>query len=473
MAGLRIGAKIRRLARAMCWLAAAVMPVLCVGGGFGQTEGPENLQSIESAIQRARSTQNPVPVVVRGIVVLNRDLLVIEDRTGATEVKLATATATALGDEVEVTGRMTLHQRSRIEDGQLRRLWNGSMPLPLAITPDEAAEGENELFLVQTDAKLISAEPAGLTGVELNLTGGHQNFSAILPGDSAGGELPPKLMQPGSTLRVTGVLFVSNDLTGNYGDSFTLRLRSPDDLELMEGPSWWTREHVLFLAGLFAITVLIGVQWNARSRHARYRAVAEERANISRDIHDTLAQGFAGITLQLQAAEQTLDRDPHRARAYLQEALHLVRHSRNESHLSVEMLRAASRSERLDALIARCIAQLRVGSGSTIEQQTSGEPVPLPYHLLNQCFRIVQEGLANAVRHAQATKVQVRICYEPRRLRLEVEDNGRGFDPGNIPGPEQGSFGLTGMRERAASIHSELLLDSGPTGTIIRVMVAL
>ncbi len=449
-------------------LLCCAVPRVCA-----QTDGLQNLQSIEAAIQKARSTKAPAPVVVRGIVILNHDGLVIEDRTAATQVQLAAPTPTALGDEVEVTGEMTLPQRPRIENGQLRRLWNGSMPLPLAITPDEAAEGENELFLVQTDARLLSAEPAGLTGVKLNLTGGHQNFSAILPGDGASGDLPPKLMQAGSTLRVTGVLFVSNDLTGNFGDSFTLRLRSPDDLELVEGPSWWTREHVVLLAGGLAILVLILFQINARSRHERYRAVAEERANISRDIHDTLAQGFAGITLQLQAAEQTLERDPHQARAYLHEALHLVRHSRNESHLSIEILRSASRSDRLDALISRCIAQMRVDSGSTIEQQVTGTPVPLSYNLLNQCFRIMQEAIANAVRHAQATKIRVRVHYETRQLCLEVEDNGCGFDPAGIPGPEQGSFGLTGMRERAASIHSEFHLESGSKGTLIRVMVAL
>ncbi|HEY6448070.1 MAG TPA: sensor histidine kinase [Acidobacteriaceae bacterium] len=451
----------------------AALLCLCAPCARGQTGGPQTLQSIESAIQAARSARTPVPVVVRGIVILNRDRLVIEDRTGATEVELANPAPTALGDEVEVTGDMDLAQWPRIENGRLRRLWNGSMPLPLAITPDEAPEGENELFLVQTDAKLVSAEPAGLTGVRLNMTGGHQNFSAVLGGDSAGGELPPKLMQPGSTLRVTGVLFVSNNLTGNFGDSFVLRLRSPDDLELVEGPSWWTREHILALAGLFAIAVLSAFQLYARGRHARFRALAEERANISRDIHDTLAQGFAGITLQLEAAEKMLERDPQRARAYLHEALHLVRHSRNESHLSIEILRSASRSDPLDALIARCVAQMRVDTGSTIEQQVTGSPVPLSYNLVNQCFRIVQEGIANAVRHAGASTIWVRVGYEAKRLRLEVEDNGRGFDLAAIPGPEQGSFGLTGMRERAASIDSEFHVESGPHGTLIRVMVAL
>jgi signal transduction histidine kinase len=451
----------------------AVILLLGVAAALAQDENTLNLQSIEAAIQKARSTKAPVPVVVRGIVILNHDGLVIEDRTAATQVLPSTPTPTTLGDEVEVTGDMTLTQHPRIENGRLRRLWNGSMPLPLAITPDEAAEGENELFLVQTDARLLSAEPAGLTGVRLHLTGGHQNFSAVLPGDGAAEDLPPRLLQAGSTIRVTGVLFVSNGLTGEFGDSFTLRLRSPDDIELVQGPSWWTREHMLLLAGLAAIVALIVFQIYARSRHARYRAVAEERANISRDIHDTLAQGFAGITLQLQAAEQMLERDPQRARSYLEEALHLVRHSRNESHLSIEILRSAARNDRLDALIARCIAQMKSAGGPVIEQQIDGDPVSLSYDLLNQCFRIVQEALANAVRHAQASRILVRVTYRPRLLRLEVEDNGQGFDPARIPGPDQGSFGLTGMRERAASIHSRFDLESDARGTLIRVKVTL
>lgn len=462
----------RGVFRSLCQLSALAL-LACTSASAARAPSQVNLQSIESAIQHARSSNAPVTVVVRGIVILNHEGLVIEDRTAATEVRLSPAMPTALGDEVEVTGQMSLTPRPRIVNGQLRRLWNGSMPLPLAITPDEAAEGENELFLVQTEAKLLNAQPAGLTGVRLNLSGGHQNFSAILAGDSAAGDLPPRLMQAGSTLRITGVLFVSTDLSATSGDSFRLELRTPDDLQLMEGPSWWTREHLLLLAGILAIVVLLSVQIYARIRHARYRAVAEERASISRDIHDTLAQGFAGITLQLEAAEQTIERDPQRARAYLREALHLVRHSRNESHLSIEILRSASRTDRLDPLIARCIAQMRTASGSAIEQQVTGEPMSLNYHLTNQLFRIVQEALANAVRHANATRIAVRVRYDRPHLSVEVQDNGKGFDPSAIPGPDQGHFGLTGMRERAAAIGSRLQLQSADGGTLIRVMVSV
>jgi signal transduction histidine kinase len=353
------------------------------------------------------------------------------------------------------------------------RLWGGSMPLPLAITPDEAAEGENELSLVQMDGQLISVSSAGLTGVQLNLSGENQTFSAVLPNSDLSGEIPSKLLQPGAKLRLTGILFLHRNTAGNYEDVFTLQLRSSDDLGLLERPSWWTPVHLLFLAGLAVILVLISLNVYARVKHSRYRAVAEERANIARDIHDTLAQGFAGITLQLEASEQTIERDPHQASLFLKEALQLVRHSRNESHLSIEILRSLSRSDRLDVLLAHCILHMQGASGAKIVQQVTGDPPLLPYNLVNNLFRIGQEAIANAVHHANAAKVVVQLHYEPKLVSLQVDDNGIGFDPDNTLGPDEGHFGLTGMRERAAAINGKLKIESAPGKTVIGVVVSL
>lgn len=84
---------------------------------------PPRLQSIESAIQVASFSTHPVPVVVRGIVIFNRRQIVIEDRTGATEVVSIKSEQIALGDEVEVTGEMTLAPQPQVQKGQIRRLW--------------------------------------------------------------------------------------------------------------------------------------------------------------------------------------------------------------------------------------------------------------------------------------------------------------------------------------------------------------
>jgi signal transduction histidine kinase len=247
----------------------------------------------------------------------------------------------------------------------------------------------------------------------------------------------------------------------------------PQDVELVEGPSWWTRRHIALLAGILAIFVLFCMNLYSRLHHARYRAVAEERANIARDIHDTLAQAFAGMTLQLESAERTIARDPAKSRAFLKEALQMARHSRDESHLSIQILHSLSRDERLDVLISNCISKMRYLTGLVIEQEVSGEPGALPYQVVNNLVRIGQEAIANSMRHSNATRVTVRIHYAKRDVLLEVEDNGRGFNLVQVSGPDDGHFGLTGMRERAAAIGSTLHLESSSSGTLIRVRASV
>ncbi len=430
---------------------------------------PSRLQSIESAIQSASFSTHATLIVVRGIVTSSRHGIVIEDRTGAIEVKPVKAENISLGDEVEVTGQLTIDPVPEIQQAEMRRLWGGSMPLPLSVTPDQAADGENELFLVQAVAELVNFEPAGLTGLRLNLRGGHQNFSAVLPSDNPDEEISANSLQPGAILRLTGILTVNHGINSDRADAFSLQLRTPEDIELVEPPSWWSKAHVLLLGGIAALLVSLGIIALNHIRHSRYRAVAEERASIARDLHDTLAQGYAGITLHLEAAQQMIKRDPERAAALLNEALQLVRHSRDESHISIDILRSLSRNDRLDVLVARCVRQLRSASETIIEQQVTGEAAALSYNLVNNLFRIVQEALSNAVHHAKAGKIMVRVCYRQSGVLIEIEDDGKGFDPQRIPGPEEGHFGIVGMRERCAAINAIFQLESAANGTLVRV----
>ena len=452
----------------LCLAWYAGMP-MALASANAERHDPSRLQSIESAIQAAGFSPGAEHVVIRGIVTSSRHGIVIEDRTGAIEVKPIATEHISLGDEVEVTGQLSLQPEPQIQQAEMRRLWGGSMPLPLSITPDQAADGENELFLVQTVAELVDFGPAGLTGLRLNLRGGHQNFSAVLPSDNPDEELSAKSLQPGAILRITGILVVNHGLNTTHGDAFSLQLRAPEDIELVEPPSWWTKAHLLLLAGIAALLFSLGIIAYNHIRHSRYRAVAEERANIARDLHDTLAQGYAGISLQLEAAQQMINRDPERAAALLNEALQLVRHSRDESHLSIDILRSLSRNDRLDVLVARCVQQLRSSSDTIIEQQVTGDASVLSYNMVNNLFRIVQEALSNAVHHARAAKIVVRVCYQQRGVLLEIQDDGKGFDLQRIPGPEEGHFGIVGMRERCAAINAHFQLESAANGTLVRV----
>lgn len=244
-------------------------------------------------------------------------------------------------------------------------------------------------------------------------------------------------------------------------------------LATLETPPWWTPAHLMLLGVLVLILALVLISAYYHVKHARYRAVAEERASIARDIHDTLAQGFAGITLQLEAAQQLLGRDTERAGQLLSEALQLIRHSRDESHLSIDILRALSHSERLDTLLRHCVLQKDAESGIRIELETEGDPVPLSFNLVTNLFRITQEALANAVEHAGAQRIVVRLHYRRHEVKLEVEDNGKGFSPEQAPGPEQGHFGLAGIRERCANIGARLELHSSAEGTMLGVRVGV
>lgn len=453
-------------------LALICLVTVSAASAAEDTQGP-HLQSIESAIQTASFSSAPVPVVVRGIVTLNRRRIVIEDRTGAVIVQTVHAQTIALGDEVEVTGLMTDSPQAVLHQSTIRRLWGGSMPLPLSITPDQAADGESDLFLVQTTAILGGFSPAGLTGVQLNLRGGHQNFAAILPSGSLDGELPTESMRPGATLRLTGILMVNHSPDADQENTFSLQLRTLQDIEVVELPSWWTAAHILMLVGIATILILIGIIGYYRIKHARYRAVAEERASIARDIHDTLAQGYAGIALQLEAAQQVISRDADRANDLLNEALRLVRHSRDESHISIDILRTLSRNDRLDVLISRCVQQLGSAAAAPIEQIVTGEPTTFSYDLANNLFRIVQEALVNAVNHSHASKIVVQVKYGKHEVEVEVKDDGRGFEMEKAPGPREGHFGLIGMRERCVAINGNLEMQSTVNGTLVRVRAAL
>jgi signal transduction histidine kinase len=100
-----------------------------------------------------------------------------------------------------------------------------------------------------------------------------------------------------------------------------------------------------------------------------------------------------------------------------------------------------------------------------------GPPRHLPNAVEDELFRIAQEALRNAVSHAQATLVRIRVCYDVDTVTLTVSDDGVGFDPGTSHAQEHGHFGLAGMRERAAKIGARLEVRSAPgTGTTVEVV---
>ncbi len=200
---------------------------------------------------------------------------------------------------------------------------------------------------------------------------------------------------------------------------------------------------------------------------------AEERNRLAREIHDTLAQGLTAIALQLETADALLDKNAsERARQAVEQALSLARANLEEARRSVLDLRAAPLEGRTLAQALSALAEEWSHKwGAPVRFSATGGAHPLPLRVEAGLYRIAQEALTNAVRHAAAKRIEVALVTQPGLARLTVTDDGRGFETQTIP---KDRYGLMGLNERARLLGGTLDLQSSPgEGTRVEVRVAL
>jgi len=213
-----------------------------------------------------------------------------------------------------------------------------------------------------------------------------------------------------------------------------------------------------------------------QTRSATRLATIEERNRLAREIHDTLAQGLAAIALQLETADALVLSRPQRAEEAIRRALSLAHSNLEEARRSVMDLRAAPLQDRtLPEALATLVQQ--GCSGDPVEVQYSYSPSTdfpvLPTRLEAGIYRIAQEALANACKHAHSTHIQVKLTLDDQFLRLFVQDDGRGFDPDEVTSSTHtGHFGLASMSERVKLLGGTICIQSEPAaGTCIAVRV--
>jgi signal transduction histidine kinase len=198
-----------------------------------------------------------------------------------------------------------------------------------------------------------------------------------------------------------------------------------------------------------------------------------ERQRLARDIHDTLAQGFVSIVLQLQAAEAELPPGAAEARAHLERARRTARDNLAEARrlvwdLRPEALSAAPLGEALERLAGRVAEETGITATATV----TGTPRPLSADAEVTLLRVTQEALANVTRHARAGRVAVTLSYMDGEAALDVRDDGAGFTPTADGHGPNGGLGLRGMRERVEALGGRLAVESAPgRGTTIAVTV--
>jgi PAS domain S-box-containing protein len=253
-------------------------------------------------------------------------------------------------------------------------------------------------------------------------------------------------------------LFVAGQLEGAIGLRFQRkRMFQAEQIELAQA---------------LANQAMLMIRLAELSAKGREAAVAGERNRIARDIHDTLAQGFTGIIVQLEAAEDAGRRGLGlAAEQHVVTARNLARESLSEARRSLQALRPQSLDEGGITYALRALfGRMTEGVSLSSDFRVLGEPRALPADWEENLFRIAQECLTNVLRHAQASSVNATIRFGDKEVWLQVDDDGRGFDPA----ARSEGYGLLGVRERVDAMGGQMKVESSTDlGTTVSICLPL
>ena len=337
--------------------------------------------------------------------------------------------------------------------------------------------------------------------------------------------LPQKDSEPvsipiGSVVKVSGVCLTEMGDDGKIA-SFQLLLPAAQDIRVVQKPSWFTPKHLLYCgaAGLFVLTVIstltvtfakknsilrrlirekesaqaelqqahdlleqrviertaeLKFQITARKEsEVQFKAILGERTRLAQELHDTLEQTLTGIALQLDTAAMLSKKNPNGATQPLELARDLMRQSQVELRRSVWDLRCRALEQfDLAGALQSSSRQITQGTNIQVEFETKGTVRTLPEFVEENLLRISQEALTNVIKHAQATRVKIELEFGSQTVILQTADNGKGFNPENCFGSQNGHFGLVGMVERAKRLGGQVHITSTPeSGTTVRVEI--
>lgn len=380
-----------------------------------------------------------------------------------------------LGDAiVRVTGTAAVPPAERLPDPTSREtdwekmyaeIWRDALPVEIEITLLSRVDRDEGVELV------------GSTPIR------RMKVRCVVPGK------PSADAVPGSLVRVRGVCRVmatDRDAFKPLPNSFDIWARAPGDVAVVRAAVWWQRPWVVrSLAAVLAaaaVTIAGTAAWIVFLRRQvrrqvgviegklRAEAVFEERQRIAREFHDSLEQDLAAMALRLDAAAESLAAGE--ARDVLDGQRAAVLRLQDESHHFVWDLRDAALADRpLAESLAALVDDQRHLSPAPIGLRIEG-PLPNPPLAVRQhLLRIVREAVANAVSHAHAATIDVTASATPGGVRVEVRDDGEGFDVAACE-RKAGHFGLRGMRERAWRTGATLEVESSPrSGTRVVVSV--
>jgi signal transduction histidine kinase len=237
----------------------------------------------------------------------------------------------------------------------------------------------------------------------------------------------------------------------------------------------------LFLAEVVARQVATDLDQAHVRQRLQQAAVAEDRVRFARDLHDGVLQSLTGLGLQLKAAERLVETDPQSARRQIEKLQTLIAAEQRDLRFFVEQMRPiplglVEKDGDLAAYLDNLGERMERQWGLQVEVAASPVDRRLPETLTYEIYRMVQEALANAVRHGRASTARVALATRDDEIRVTVTDNGRGFDfrgRRDLATLTLAGSGPTSLRERIASLGGNLVIDSTASGARLEISVPL
>ena len=404
---------------------------------------------------------------LRGVVTLHQPLFVLDD-TGGVSIQMNRAASFNVGDELELTGRMHARGDHTFHADSIRVLWDRTPIHPVSLTSTQAASGSYEGSLVELRGDLISTSVSPEGYYVLNMQDAAQRFRVLVP-QGLNSEIPGE-WKAGSLLRVRGVCTAPPDNLLRDA-SFILRSRSDVDVEVLASPPWNRGVRLYILIALSCTSIAAVVAVYLKLDRWRNRAISQERERLALEMHDTLAQSFAGVSFHLQSRRKSIQGNlevPEHLKKKLDIACSMTADTHREASDRLTALHPSMEDGDILAQLRRYAVTMLKGEHLPIRIATQGKRRRFSFAVRHELLAIAREAIANVLQHSKATEIRLMLRYEERRAMLSIDDNGEGFDLNQ----KSSGMGLQGMHSRAERIGGSILIGStSRSGTLVRIIV--
>ncbi|HTH53993.1 MAG TPA: ATP-binding protein [Edaphobacter sp.] len=423
------------------------------------------VSNIETLKMRGSGMQEVA--TIRGFVTLLNPLYV-QDSTGGIAVDAPDQFVLNLGDEVEVVGSTRNEdEKVRFVAKYVKLTGDRTLVPPSSVTSTQAAGILFDGRLAELRARLLSKKVDSEGRVTLQLEDSAQIFRAEGPGGLSDEQF--QNLVPGSELRIRGVCRVG-PWQGKEGGAFTILMRSMEDVEIVAGPPWWSTRLLIREVALLVILVGLGIYIYLKAERSKMRAILHERERLAHEMHDTLAQSFAGLGFHLQGVRNSVRSGTLTVPAVVDKltlACDLVTRTHRDASAEIAALHPGTDDgSDLLTLLERCTYTMLEGNPLPIELIREGTPHTLSLAVRDALFHVGREAITNILRHAQATSITMRTKYEFRFVTLEICDDGCGFDYER----HAKGFGFCGIHTRSAAIGATVeIISEIDWGTCVRV----